>query len=100
MVVNENWLPFEHLYEQALIDRLTQSGRSFLKGLRYSLSDDQPLASVVLLDTQPLPIALYIVPPEAAEHYDAALDSLIAESRLEAWVWRAGGEAMPEIPAA
>jgi hypothetical protein len=100
MVVNENWLPFEHLYEQALIDRLTQSGRSFLKGLRYSLSDDQPLASVVLLDTQPLPIALYIVQPEAGEDYDAALDSLIAESRLEAWVWRAGGEAMPEIPPA
>jgi hypothetical protein len=100
MVANENWLPFEHLYEHALIDRLAQSGRCFTKGLRYSLSASQPLASVVLMDTQPIPIALYIVPPEAGEDYDAALDSLIVASQLGAWVWRAGGEAMPTIPPA
>lgn len=100
MVVTENWLPFEHVYEHLLIDNLTRSNRRFMKGLRYNLPSSKPLASVVLSDTQPAPVAMYIVPPEAGEDYDAALGELVADSKLGSWVWRAGADEMPAIPPA
>ena len=48
MIVTENWIPFEHSFDAALLDALTRHRASFLKGLRYNLTAERPLASVVL----------------------------------------------------
>lgn len=99
MVVTENWIPFEHSYDKQLIDALTDNKRSFIKGLRYNLTANRPLACAVLSDTVSRGIALYIVPPGADENYQDACEELITESGLDSWVWRAGEETMPPLPA-
>lgn len=97
MVVTENWIPFENLIEKSLLDKLTADGRRFVKGLRYNLADNRPLASVVLSDT-PEPVALYVIPPAAGDDYMQALNELTEGSKLGSWQWNAE-EDMPPIPA-
>ena len=98
MIVNENWIPFENIYDAALLDALTRSQASFLKGLRYNLGSDRPLASMVLREDDAEPVAMYVVPPDADEAYRAALKELIGESAMTAWVWNAGIDEMPALP--
>ena len=98
MVVNENWIPFEHSFDAALLDALTRSRSNFLKGLRYNLSTERPLASVVLREDGAAPIAMYILPPTAGDAYRAALDDLTSESAMTAWIWNAGAAEMPPLP--
>ena len=93
-----NWIPIEHHADAHLLDELTRTGRRFTKGLRYNLAGDRPLASVVLSDTQPAPVALYLVPPGASDAYRQALDELIRVSELTPWVWKTGEQSMPELP--
>ena len=64
MIVTENWIPFENSYDAALLDALTRGRASYLKGLRYNLPADRPLASVVLREDDAAPVAMYVVPPE------------------------------------
>ncbi len=63
------------------------------------MAGDRPLASAVLSDTVPRPVALYIVPPNATDDYKTALDALVEESDLAPWLWRAGEQAQPPLPA-
>lgn len=99
MVVTENWIPFESISEAGLLDALTRRKISFLKGLRYNLPASQPLASVVLHEDAPTPLAMFIVPNEADAAYRMALDALIETSDLPAWIWAPGDEPMPALPA-
>src|SRR3546814_19723335 len=71
-----------------------------MKGLRYNLTSSRPLASAVLIDTQPGPTALYIIPPGASEDFTGAVDQLVAESKLTSWIWSAGAGEMPALPPA
>jgi hypothetical protein len=98
MVVNENWIPFESSYDAALVAELTKRRASFLKGLRYNLAADQPLASVVLASDDSEPVAMYVVPPGADDAYRGALEALTDESDMTSWVWNAGVEEMPALP--
>ncbi|AOO84988.1 DUF1173 domain-containing protein [Bosea vaviloviae] len=98
MVVTENWIPFESVAEAGLLDALTRRKISFLKGLRYNLPASQPLASVVLHEDAPTPLAMFVVPREADAAYRLALDALIASSDLSAWTWSPGDEPMPALP--
>ena len=98
MIVNENWIPFENSYDGALLDALTRSQANFLKGLRYNLGSDRPLASVVLREDDAEPVAMYVVPPDVDEAYRSALKELTDESEMVAWVWNAGIDEMPALP--
>ena len=93
-----NWIPIEHHADAQLLEKLTETGRRFTKGLRYNLANDRPLASVVLSDTAPTPGALYLVPPSASDGYQAALDELMQTSELTPWVWKTGEQSMPPLP--
>lgn len=93
-----NWIPIEHHADAQLLEKLTQTGRRFTKGLRYNLADDRPLASAVLSDTAPTPVALYLIPPSASDGYRQALDQLVGTSELESWVWKTGEQSMPVLP--
>jgi len=98
MIVTENWIPFENSYDAALLDALTRGRASYLKGLRYNLPADRPLASVVLREDDAAPVAMYVVPPSADDAYRAALKELTDESEMTAWVWNAGVDEMPALP--
>lgn len=96
--VTSNWIPVEHHADAQLIEQLTQSGRRFTKGLRYNLASNRPLASAVLSDTAPSPVALYLVPPSASDAYRQALDQLVEASELTPWIWKTGEQPMPALP--
>ncbi len=98
MLVTENWIPFDSTYEKAVIDAMTQSGRRFFKGMRYNLPPSRPLACVVASDTEPLPVAMYVLPPGSNDDYINALTALMEESKLGRWLWRAGEGEMPALP--
>ncbi|MDQ6879348.1 MAG: DUF1173 domain-containing protein, partial [Candidatus Dormibacteraeota bacterium] len=96
--VSANWIPIEHHADAYLLEQLTHAGRRFTKGLRYNLASDRPLAAVVLSDTAPTAVALYLVPPSAGDAYRQALDQLIEASELTPWVWKTGEQSMPTLP--
>ena len=98
MIVTENWIPFESSDDAALLVALTRARASYLKGLRYNLPIDRPLASVVLREDGVAPVAMYIVPLAADDAYRAALEELTGESEMTAWVWNAGAAEMPPLP--
>ncbi|KPH05354.1 DUF1173 domain-containing protein (plasmid) [Rhizobium acidisoli] len=99
MVVNENWIPFETIHEQRLLERLSSLKRRSVKGLRFDLSRDQPIASVTLPEAKPAPIAMFIVPTKADEDYDVALNEMIAaRAEMTPWIWRVAEGEMPRLP--
>src|SRR4051794_11072566 len=87
MVVTETWIPIEHIHDANLVNALIEQRRRFIKALRYNLPASRPLAAAVLSDTVPSPVALYVVPPADPEGL-RALESLVVQSPLPAWVWR------------
>jgi hypothetical protein len=98
MTCNHDWIPVENTYEDRLITALSKAHRRFVKGMRYQLPTTRPLASVVLADTQPKPVACYIVPPGVSAEYEAELSQLIEESELESWCWHTDAEEIPALP--
>ncbi len=98
MNVNSDWIPFENGFENTLLNTLTERKRSFIKGLRYNMPSDKPMASVVLSDMEDTPMALYIVNPEN-ENLVEQTNELIAQSDLNSWVWDIG-DVMPALPSA
>lgn len=69
-----------------------------MKGFRYNLAMDKPTAAA-MLQLQPKPVGLYIVPPSADSAYDEALNELVASRpEIDAWIWRTADGAMPPLP--
>lgn len=99
MNVNEHWLPFEDAYDLQLVDELVAEERAFIKGLRFNLPRARPLAAAVLNDTEPAPVALYIIPPNATDEQMDALRQLHADSQYPSWFWQAAIGAASAIPA-
>lgn len=97
MVVDANWIPIENQYEKEVIDEMVRQKRVFIKGLRYNLSQKRPLASLVTADIEPIPTAMYVIPPGASEEYIQDVDAMIEDSTFNSWVWNAA-ELMPEFP--
>lgn len=99
MVVNENWIPFESVHEQRLLERLSGLKRKTVKGLRFNLSRDQPSVSLTLPEQRPAPVAMFIVPAGANEDYEKALGGMIeARTEMTPWIWRVAEGDMPELP--
>ena len=86
MLVDTNWLPFENLEELELIEHLCSNNRHFIKGLRYNLGAPDVIASVLLIDTQEQPTAVYLVPPEPSDSYHDELNVVIDNSDLKSTI--------------
>lgn len=99
VLVDDNWIPFETMFEKTLIDSLVKGRHRFVKGLRYNLPSTKPLASAVLSDNDKEPMAMYIVPPDADEDYHAAFSELLEGSRIKSWIWNTSEGGMPAIDA-
>ena len=98
MVVAENWVPYESLYEKRLVDALAKMKLRSVKGLRYILPNDLPFAAA-WMQRQPVPLAMYVVPPSADEVYEESLGEMIASRpEVDAWVWRTAEGEMPPLP--
>lgn len=99
MTVTEQWLPIENAYEERLLAKLIRQRGKMVKGLRFNLSKDQPLANAILPEQRPRPFALYIVPPNADDQFEAILAKMRAtRPDLASWVWRVAKGEMPPLP--
>jgi hypothetical protein len=98
MVVSENWIPYETVPEKRLVDALARLREKSVKGLRYDLQPDQPIANA-LLQNRAVPTALFVVPAGADEAFKASLQDMIANrAEMDAWTWRVGDGEMPALP--
>jgi hypothetical protein len=98
MVVTENWIPYESIQEKRLVDSLARMREKSVKGLRYNLQPEQPIANV-LLQNRKSPVALYIVPAGTDKIFEANLQDMIAgRPEMGAWMWRLGDGDMPPLP--
>lgn len=99
MPVTGKWLPVEDAFEQQLVERLVQDGRTFVKGLRYNLPVGRLLASVILTDAGESPVALCIAPRDADdEQMVAEVKDLMPITGSPAWVWKMDKGPMPTLP--
>ncbi|KAG0314078.1 hypothetical protein BGZ97_009660 [Linnemannia gamsii] len=99
MCVNDNWIPFETMYDQMLLTTLVDQSRHFVKSMRYNLPSTSPLACAVLTDIGKSLVAAYIMQPGASNDYLTAVDALISGSDLQAWKWEPGnGAPIPTLP--
>jgi hypothetical protein len=100
MVVTQHWIPIESIHEARLVARLATLRVKSVKGLRFNLAADRPLACAMLPQLRPMPMALYIVPPGADTAFEALQSEMIAARRdVGAWIWRVADGAMPDLPA-
>jgi len=98
MMADENWLPFEDMYEKRIIDALTAGRRRFDKVLRFNTPASYPQPSFVLRDAAPKTTALYIVRPDADEAYYRHLDEQAEKSKYLTWRWDLAQDSIPPLP--
>ncbi len=98
MVVSENWIPYETVPEKKLVDALARLREKSVKGLRYDLQADQPIANA-LLQNRKEPFALFVVPAGADETFETSLQDMIASRpEMGTWTWRVADGEMPALP--
>lgn len=99
MIVSNNWIPYDSVYEKRLVDALAKVRPRSVKGLRYDLSPETPSVAAIL-QTGSQPVGLYIVQQTADNDYEDALRYLIASRPdIGYWVWRVSDGEMPTLPA-
>lgn len=97
MPVTRHWLPYESHEERLLIAKAVAERRRFVKGLRYNLANDTPIASITLKDTSEEATAIYLTRNLPDPAYDEALASLMRTGGVNHAVWRPG-EPLPSPP--
>jgi len=95
MPVTRQWIPVEDAFEKQLIERLVAGGRSFIKGLRYNLTDRSAMASAILTDCKDQEPLLFVVPVDIEANM---LRQQIAFTAVPVWVWHPSTETMPPLP--
>lgn len=99
VVVAENWIPYESAQEQRLVEALAKAREQSIKGLRFASPADQPIVAALLLQHRPRPLALFVVPANADDAYQEALDEMIASRpEMDSWIWHVGRGEMPALP--
>lgn len=95
MAVDARWLPFATTRELALADAL--AGRRWKKSLLYSLEQDAPKATAVLLDTEN-PVALYAPREGISDEAMSRMKEAAEAGAYEAWFWPPDTAVMPQLP--
>ncbi len=98
VVLNEAWLPIETMYDKAVLDELIAGGRKFARGLRYNLPQSAPIVTAITYDTEPSPVAMYVVPAGASEKAVTELEGIVADSKLPSWFWQVDLGGVPALP--
>jgi hypothetical protein len=92
-MTDEHWLPYESADDKQLLDTAIAGHRRFTKSLRYNLAATQPMASLVLTDTE-TPTAAYLLDSADARE---DIDALQADTGTGTWTWVVG-DPMPPLP--
>jgi Protein of unknown function (DUF1173) len=97
MLVTDQWLPLDDLYELPLIEKLQREGRSFFKPMKYDARSGAAFPNVLLLDCEGAPLPLHVVSPFASSGERAAKSKIVASAGAGTWVWHTEA-AMPAFP--
>ncbi|MBN9202997.1 DUF1173 domain-containing protein [Methylibium petroleiphilum] len=92
--VTAHWLPVENAFDQQLIDTMVGESRSFVRCLRYGLSQSQVVATAVLFDTGSRACPLYVSTPGD----DGQIAAFVEARCPDAWLWQTCGSDMPPLP--
>lgn len=99
MPVTQHWLPVENAFDEQLVDRLVNQGRTFRKGLRYNLPARIPVANATLSDTGGEPCSLRISREAKADTEVRTQTESHQHAHLhQSWVWHPQDGAMPPLP--
>ncbi|MES2356605.1 MAG: DUF1173 family protein [Pseudomonadota bacterium] len=97
MLVTENWIPVDGMYELPLIQTLTDQSRRFMKPLRYDAKSAAHHPNLLLLDTGDKPVQLHIVSGFMEPKERVAKEKALKTQDGNSWVWYTDKE-MPELP--
>jgi Protein of unknown function (DUF1173) len=97
MLVTDQWLPLDGIYELPLIEELQREGRSFFKPMKYDARSGAAFPNVLLLDCEGAPLPLHVVSPFASAGERTAKSKTIAAADAGTWVWHTEAE-MPSFP--
>lgn len=96
MLVDQRWLPFEHLRDVELLETAAAQGRRFVVQLRYNLKTDAVISSAVLSDTDPA-VALFVAPPTSSAETHIKMRAQIEDTEFATWFWSDEAN-MPDLP--
>ena len=87
MLVTENWIPVDGMYELPLIQALTDQSRRFMKPLRYDAKSAAHYPNILLLDVGDKPAPLHIVSGFMEPKERTAKEKMLKTSEGDPWVW-------------
>ena len=102
MLVTDQWIPLDGLYELPLIDALREQGRAFFKPLKFDARTAAGFPNVLLLDAGARPVPMHAVSPFAQVKdraiKDRAIKDLASRSGGQGpWVWETD-KPLPALP--
>lgn len=97
MLTTENWVPLDGQHESALVQKLTDAKRRFLKPLRYDARSAASFCNVLLLDTGETPTPLHVLSGFMDAKERAAKEKALKAMKAQPWVWQTDRD-MPPLP--
>lgn len=97
MLVTDQWIPLDGLYELPLIEALQQQGRSFFKPLKFDAKTAAGFPNVLLLDGGPQPLPMHVVSAFADIKDRAVKEKAIKSSTHRPWIWETD-KPLPDFP--
>ena len=85
------------MHELPFVQALVDSGRYFVKPLRYDARCAAAFANALLLDTGAVPLPLHVLSPFLSAREREAKTEVLRHA-IDAWVWSTDGP-MPPLPA-
>lgn len=87
IAVNSQWIPYSTLHDRLVIDSAVALRRKFLKPMTYNLGKGRTLPSIILVDTKPLQVNVFVKTAFDSEILNRTRDELIKASRGHSLVW-------------
>ncbi|TMV62376.1 DUF1173 domain-containing protein, partial [Thioclava sp. BHET1] len=98
MPVNKNWIPFEHEREADLLGALDSEQRIYQKMLRFNLGAEAPIASTLLTDTRPEPVAMFCPSDQISDGSLELMMDAVENGTYPGWIWRGDDATPPAFP--
>jgi hypothetical protein len=97
MLVTDQWVPLDGLYELPLIEALTRQGRRFIKPLKFDAKTAAGFPNVLLLDAAAAPVPLNVISPFMDARDRAIKEKAIKTAAGAGWCWETHKD-MPALP--
>ena len=98
MLVTDQWIPLDGLYELPLVEALQRQGRVFIKPLKFDAKSAACFPNVLLLDAAAAPVPLHVLSPFMDSKDRAIKEKAIKATGASVWLWETDKD-MSELPA-